>query len=149
MEDAAVVAGLVRGELALLLEDDERESGSFFFQAEDGIRDDLVTGVQTCALPISTLKDANGNALSGRVVTWASSAAAVATVDSSGVVTGVAVGGAMISATSEGQSGAALVSVAAVPAPVAAVAASPATASAGVGPTGQLTAPPKDASGDG
>src|SRR5258708_8005412 len=28
-------------------------SGFFFFQAEDGIRDDLVTGVQTCALPIS------------------------------------------------------------------------------------------------
>src|SRR5258708_16204820 len=27
----------------------------FFFQAEDGIRDDLVTGVQTCALPISCL----------------------------------------------------------------------------------------------
>src|SRR5438552_18659010 len=26
----------------------------FFFQAEDGIRDDLVTGVQTCALPISS-----------------------------------------------------------------------------------------------
>src|SRR5258708_5077938 len=25
----------------------------FFFQAEDGIRDDLVTGVQTCALPIA------------------------------------------------------------------------------------------------
>src|SRR5574339_827136 len=25
----------------------------FFFQAEDGIRDRLVTGVQTCALPIS------------------------------------------------------------------------------------------------
>ena len=27
----------------------------FFFQAEDGIRDKLVTGVQTCALPISEL----------------------------------------------------------------------------------------------
>src|SRR5690625_4344914 len=26
---------------------------SFFFQAEDGIRDGHVTGVQTCALPIS------------------------------------------------------------------------------------------------
>src|SRR5437868_14617167 len=26
----------------------------FFFQAEDGIRDRNVTGVQTCALPIST-----------------------------------------------------------------------------------------------
>src|SRR5205823_8855535 len=29
-----------------------RLRGSFFFQAEDGIRDKLVTGVQTCALPI-------------------------------------------------------------------------------------------------
>src|SRR5215213_10325907 len=28
----------------------------FFFQAEDGIRDWSVTGVQTCALPISALK---------------------------------------------------------------------------------------------
>src|SRR5206468_5238274 len=28
---------------------------SFFFQAEDGIRDLIVTGVQTCALPISLL----------------------------------------------------------------------------------------------
>src|SRR2546425_8567409 len=27
----------------------------FFFQAEDGIRDKLVTGVQTCALPILVL----------------------------------------------------------------------------------------------
>src|SRR2546429_2792627 len=27
----------------------------FFFQAEDGIRDVAVTGVQTCALPISVL----------------------------------------------------------------------------------------------
>src|SRR5260370_24849835 len=26
----------------------------FFFQAEDGIRDSSVTGVQTCALPISS-----------------------------------------------------------------------------------------------
>src|SRR5437016_11931256 len=28
----------------------------FFFQAEDGIRDWSVTGVQTCALPISSLR---------------------------------------------------------------------------------------------
>src|SRR3990170_2212476 len=27
-----------------------------FVQAEDGIRDDLVTGVQTCALPISGMR---------------------------------------------------------------------------------------------
>src|SRR5258708_11043804 len=29
----------------------------FFFQAEDGIRDDLVTGVQTCALPILVISN--------------------------------------------------------------------------------------------
>src|SRR5256885_13079514 len=33
----------------------------FFFQAEDGIRDYKVTGVQTCALPIS-LRDLKGRA---------------------------------------------------------------------------------------
>src|SRR5215211_8877624 len=30
----------------------------FFFQAEDGIRDHCVTGVQTCALPIFDLSEA-------------------------------------------------------------------------------------------
>src|SRR5690606_40268145 len=32
--------------------------GLFFFQAEDGIRDVHVTGVQTCALPIFTIGEA-------------------------------------------------------------------------------------------
>src|SRR2546430_11098178 len=32
----------------------------FFFQAEDGIRDLTVTGVQTCALPISEREHAHG-----------------------------------------------------------------------------------------
>src|SRR5687767_15213097 len=35
----------------------------FFFQAEDGIRDKLVTGVQTCALPICPM--CGGTALDG------------------------------------------------------------------------------------
>src|SRR6202789_4142887 len=39
----------------------------FFFQAEDGIRDAVVTGVQTCALPISA-KLADGT-LAGSVLT--------------------------------------------------------------------------------
>src|SRR5689334_23748078 len=30
--------------------------GDFFFQAEDGIRDGTVTGVQTCALPIYSIR---------------------------------------------------------------------------------------------
>src|SRR6266700_3011551 len=33
----------------------------FFFQAEDGIRDFHVTGVQTCALPISSSVAVGGN----------------------------------------------------------------------------------------
>src|SRR5260370_6712068 len=32
----------------------------FFFQAEDGIRDSSVTGVQTCALPISPWFEKDG-----------------------------------------------------------------------------------------
>src|SRR2546430_10412800 len=35
----------------------------FFFQAEDGIRDLTVTGVQTCALPISRHHSGNAAAL--------------------------------------------------------------------------------------
>src|SRR5687767_15403545 len=34
----------------------------FFFQAEDGIRDKLVTGVQTCALPIFGEQEVTGEA---------------------------------------------------------------------------------------
>src|SRR5207253_4639442 len=37
----------------------------FCFQAEDGIRDGHVTGVQTCALPIWPRHDAAGPALAG------------------------------------------------------------------------------------
>src|SRR2546423_14868917 len=40
----------------------------FFFQAEDGIRDKLVTGVQTCALPIS--KVGIGTAPIGSTPEW-------------------------------------------------------------------------------
>src|SRR6266478_1591554 len=37
----------------------------FFFQAEDGIRDLTVTGVQTCALPIFRARDALEDAIVG------------------------------------------------------------------------------------
>ena len=55
------------------------------------------------------LKDAAGNTLSGRTVTWTSSAPAVATVSSSGLATGMAAGSATITATSEGMKGTAAV----------------------------------------
>src|SRR5688572_31551911 len=39
----------------------------FFFQAEDGIRDLTVTGVQTCALPISAVHADRGRCLDPRL----------------------------------------------------------------------------------
>src|SRR5438034_7195672 len=39
----------------------------FFFQAEDGIRDHCVTGVQTCALPISINGQMYGGMLLGKI----------------------------------------------------------------------------------
>src|SRR2546422_8717108 len=39
----------------------------FFFQAEDGIRDVAVTGVQTCALPIWIWEGGNCGGWSGRI----------------------------------------------------------------------------------
>src|SRR5207244_7837774 len=49
--------------------------------------------------------------LSGRTVTWSSSNTAVATVSTSGLVSGVAPGSITISATSEGKSGTAAITV--------------------------------------
>lgn len=65
---------------------------------------------QTAQL-VATLKDANGNVLTGRSVTWASSAPATASVSSSGVVMGVAAGSATVTATAEGVNGNASVAV--------------------------------------
>jgi uncharacterized protein YjdB len=91
------------------------------------------------------LKDAAGNMLPGRTVTWASSSPGVASVSTSGLVTALATGAATITATSEGQSGSTPITVTVVP--VTSVAVSPATASVTVGQILQLTATPKDASG--
>src|SRR5256886_7553908 len=49
-DQVGVVAGAARA-LAVVVAGDGAAEG-FFFQAEDGIRDLTVTGVQTCALPI-------------------------------------------------------------------------------------------------
>jgi len=63
----------------------------------------------------ATLRDAAGNGLSGRMVSWSSGAVAVATVSGTGLVTGVTAGTVMITATSEGVSGTAALSVTALP----------------------------------
>jgi len=57
------------------------------------------------------LADANGGVLTGRVVTWSSANTSVATVSASGIISGVAVGTTTVTATSEGRSATASVTV--------------------------------------
>jgi len=59
----------------------------------------------------AVLKDAKGNVLTGRTVTWSSSNETVAKVDGAGLVSTVSTGSATITATSEGQTGTATVTV--------------------------------------
>ena len=102
------------------------------------------TSLQLTATP----QDATGQPLSGRVVTWSSDAMAFATVNGSGLVTGLAPGPVTITATSEGKTGTSDITVVDVPVVrVASVTVTPASASVDAGSTVQLTATPKDASG--
>jgi trimeric autotransporter adhesin len=95
---------------------------------------------------VATTKDASNNALTGRVITWSSSATDVATVSATGVVTGVSAGSATITATSEGQVGTATITVTA--APVASVSVTPPTLSVPATRTGTLAAVVKDGAGN-
>ena len=63
----------------------------------------------------ATARDAQGNVLTGRTITWSTSAQGVATVSTTGLVTATAVGAAQIRATSEGKTGEVTITVEAVP----------------------------------
>src|SRR5687768_14261080 len=100
---------------------------------------------------VATPRDAAGNPLTARVITWTSSSPAVATVDGTGRATGVSAGATVLRATSEGQSGTASLTVtggSTSPAPVATVAISPAVTSVAPGATVQFTATLRDAAGN-
>lgn len=91
--------------------------------------------------------DADGNELPDRAVTWSSSDEAIATVSTTGVVTGVAIGGPVtITATIEGKSDAAQVTVVLVP--VSTVTVAPAQETIGAGATLQLVATARDDQGN-
>jgi len=99
----------------------------------------------------ATVKDANGNVMTGQSIAWSTSNANVATVSSTGVVTGVAAGSATITATCAGKSGTSAITVAAAPPPppvVTTVTVAPPTASIVVGATVTLTATVKDQNGN-
>ena len=67
--------------------------------------------VGATASVIAEVRSTAGAVLGGRTITWSSSAQGVATVSDAGVITGVGVGIATISATSEGKTGTATVTV--------------------------------------
>ena len=99
----------------------------------------------------ATVKDAQGNVMTGQSVAWSTSDANAATVNSSGVVTGVAVGSPTITATSSGKSGTSSITVTAGPPPppvVTTVTVTPGTASIAVGATVALLATVRDAQGN-
>jgi uncharacterized protein YjdB len=107
----------------------------------------LIVGGTTTATV--TLRDAGGNVLTGRAVTWSSSDGTVASVSGSGGVTAVGVGAASITATSEGVIGSASLTVAAPPpAPVASVTVSLGASSLVVGGTTAATVTLRDAVGN-
>lgn len=94
----------------------------------------------------ATPVDAAGNTLAGRTITWTSSANAVATVSSSGLVVGLSAGTTTITATSEGKSGTASIMVTLVP--IADITIAPSTATIGAGTILQLAATLRDAKGN-
>jgi uncharacterized protein YjdB len=95
---------------------------------------------------VATVKDINGTTVTDRLVTWSSSNDLVATVSSSGVVTGLAAGTATITATSESRTGTATVTI--TPGPASIVTVAPAPTSVKNGLNVQLTATAKDANGN-
>lgn len=70
-------------------------------------------GIQQTAQLTATVKDAQGNVLSGHAIDWSSSQPATASVSSSGLVTALAAGTTTITATVENQSGTAQITVSA------------------------------------
>jgi uncharacterized protein YjdB len=95
------------------------------------------------ALPV----DSGGRAVTGATIAWHSSVPAVASVSSSGVVTGATIGNATVTATAGGHSASASVVVVSAQAPVASVTMSPATLTLTVGQSGAVTATPVDSTG--
>ncbi len=91
-------------------------------------------------------KDVTGGALTGRSATWSSSVPAIAAVSSQGIVTAITAGKATITATIEGKSATATVTVALVP--VKTVSITPSTSRLNVGQTLQLTASARDSVGN-
>jgi large repetitive protein len=88
------------------------------FRIETGIAGQVIVTPDSASVPVggtqqftATVLDLHGNPIASPSVTWASSNPAVATVDGTGLATGVSVGQATITATSQAASGSATLTV--------------------------------------
>jgi uncharacterized protein YjdB len=125
VNNAGVVSAIAAGS-ATITATSEGQSGSASLAV---IPAPVATVQVTLALPTLTLgtattanavlRDERGATLTGRAVAWSSSSPAVATLDNSGAITTLAVGSSVITATSEGKSATATLTV--IPVPVATV----------------------------
>jgi len=104
----------------------------------------VTTAVQVTAVP----RDAQGHALSGHTINWSSNDPTVATTTAGGLVTGISLGSATITATTEGHSGSATVSVVPGPAVALAFTAQPSAVIAGVPLTPPIQVTARDIQGN-
>ncbi|HEY0016496.1 MAG TPA: Ig-like domain-containing protein [Longimicrobium sp.] len=88
------------------------------FRIETGIAGQVIVTPDSASIPVggtqqftATVLDLHGNPIPGATPTWSSSAPAVATVDASGLATGVSPGQATITATYQAASGSATLTV--------------------------------------
>lgn len=149
---SGLVSGVLPGDGVLVTATAEGRSGS----ARLSVRQPRVAAVlvslganqlrpQQSTQAVAAMRDAAGNALNGRLVSWASSNQAVATVSTTGLVTAVSPGTVLITAVSEGIAGAATLTV--TPPPVTSVEVALSASATFPGTTVQASATLRDASG--
>lgn len=109
---------------------------------------DVALAPGTSVVLVATTRNGAGAPLPGREIVWTTQSAAVATVGADGTVTGVADGTTTVTATSEGKSAQAAVTVSTAAGPVVVVELDATEASLEEGQGRQLVATPKDAQGE-
>lgn len=149
VSSTGVVTGVAQGSVTIRATSEGRQGSAAVNVTQAGVATVTVTPSPGSVrrfetLPMSAvLRDAGNNTLTNRVVTWSSSDPSVATVNTTGLVTGIAQGQTTISATSEGRIGSAVVTV--TQAAVATVTVTPNPGSVVVQQTLQMSAQLRDA----
>lgn len=146
--DGGVITGVAPGTVSITATSEGRSGSASVTVVPAPVTTVVVSAPSTTLVTARTLqaaaqlRDERGNALTGRTVAWSSSAPAVATVNETGLVTGVSSGTVTITATSEGRTG--TLSLAVVPPPVATVSVSLRQSTVPLGTTTTATAVMRD-----